>query len=222
MGVLSLIYPFSVALLWSTLIILIKDTRTSSVYGMGISLIGGVTFSFLLAFLFARSSLLSVFEFSNVFLIAAIGFMRYLLGIWFLYESIKIGDISVSIPITGYKVIIVSIMSVLLGVENFTPTLWLAVILSVAGFMVITLHIKSLTKMHRLNLIKSMLCALGAVVCWSIADIWVMKVQHIPPLTLTFGSLLFAFVCYYILVFSLRKYSVIFNMPSFELPLFSG
>lgn len=213
---LSLSYAFTVAILWGTSFILIKATRTPSIYGLGIGLVGGVL-SLLLPVLFFDITIFSPLAEPKIgLMIAFVGALRYIVGTWFFYESIKIGDVSVFMPVVSSKIIAVSILSVIIGIDTMNTLLAVAILLATAGFIIITLHVRDLEKLHRTNLIKSVVFALGTVLCWSGADIFVRQMKHIHPLVVTFGSLCFALLIYYVFIFSFKKTRMLFNMSAFD------
>jgi len=214
--VFSLFYPLSVVILWGTLFILIKDTRTPPIWGIGIGLWGGVIFLSLPAFLFTASTSFRITEPKTLLMLVAIGLLRYILGTWFFYKSIKIGDVSVATPIIGSKVLIVSILSAILRIETVDILLLVAILFASAGFFSITLHIKEFEKLHKRKLIKCIVLALAAALCWSGGDIFVMKIRHIHPLMITFGSLCFSLLLYYACIFSLKKTRMILDMSGFD------
>lgn len=132
------------------------------------------------------------------------------------YESIKVGDVSVATPIVGSKTIIVSILSVILGIEKLNFLLLAAVLLATIGFISITLHIRKLDKFQKKDLIKCVAFALATSLCWSVADILVKKIKYIHAFTITFGSLSFAFLLYFAFIFYFKKNQMVFSMPSFD------
>jgi len=209
------VYPFLVALLWGTLVILIKDTKAPAVYGIGIGLTGAVFFVVLAALIFAVP-LSVIFEPKITLIMITIGLSRYLLATWFFYESIKTADISVTTPIVGSKIIIVTIISLVMGLEALSILQVIAIILATAGFITITFHIRKLEKMHRASLLKCISFALAATLCWSVGDIFVKKINYINPLTITLGSLFFAWIIYFIFILSLKKCSWVLNMSKFD------
>ena len=210
----DLLYPFSVALLWGTLVLLVKAVRTSSMQGLGIGLLGGVLGLCVPFFFFAHAGALSPVTPRILLMVALAGITRYIAGTWCFYESIKMGDLSVSTPIIGFKIIIVSVLVVMLRVETITPLLVLAIILATAGFLSITLHVRFLEEIHRIHSIKSILFALAAASFWALGDIFVKKIEGVHPLTITFGSLCIALVVYYVWMGVSGKAGLVFTMPA--------
>ena len=210
------IYPLLVALGWGVLFVLIKNATAPPVYGMGISLIGGCLFLLIPALIWIVHNLDLKPDYTTWLMITAIGILRYLLGTWCLYQSVRIGDVSVSTPVIGSKVILVSLLAVLIGLEKLNCFLLAAVLLAAAGFYCITFHIYGAAALHRKRLIKSILAALGAMISWSFADILVKKIGHIQPLMITFGSLSAALIAYYIVLLALQKGHEIINMNNVD------
>lgn len=187
-----------------------------AIYGIGVGLTGGVLFLSLAALIFSVPLSLIFAEPKMMLMMATVGISRYILATWFFYESIKTGDMSATTPIVGSKILIVTIISLILGLETLNVLLAIAILLASAGFVTITFHIRKLEKLHRANLIKCIILAFAATLCWSVGDIFVKKINYINPLTITLGSLFFAWVLYFILIFSLRKQKMVLKMHSFD------
>lgn len=198
------------------MVILIKDTKVPAIYGLGVGLTGGLFFLSLTAIVFGLIPPLIFTEPKIMLVMAAVGICRYILATWFFYESIKFGDVSVAAPIFGSKIIIVSVISIILGMDTLNFPLVIAILLATTGFVTITFHIRKLERLHRENLINCIIFALAATLCWSAGDIFVKKIIHVSPFTITLGSLFFAWIIYFTVIISLRKQKMILKMPNFD------
>ncbi|MBU1862238.1 MAG: DMT family transporter [Candidatus Omnitrophica bacterium] len=207
-------YPLFVAISWGALIVLVKNSRSASLYGLGMSLNGGVIVLLLptIGWVIYTSSTLPL-TFNTWVIIGIIGILRYLLGTWFFFLSITVGDVTVSSPITGSKVVCVSVLSVLLGLDVINYFLIAAIILAMVGLYCITFHIKKVEKLRKENLVKGIIFAVGAMLSWSAADILVKKIHGLQALVLTFGSLAIALLFYYFIILLFKQRHKLVAMP---------
>jgi drug/metabolite transporter (DMT)-like permease len=205
----DLLYPFCAAFIWGTALVLIKESETPVIHGLGISLMAGVVF-------LLPPFLHSIFSFPAwrlepkiLWQIAAIGLGRYLLGTWLYCEGLKIGTVSVVSFIVGSKIIMVSLLSVMLGVEHLNAYSLAAVFLATVGFIFLFSNMPSPRVVEGRDFLKSMLYVFSATFCWSMADILVKNIKGCPSVVVTFGSLLFSLVMYVFLVIFLKKQKII-------------
>lgn len=215
-------YPLVVALIWGVVLCLIKKTKTPPIYGLGISLVCGMS-------ILAVAKAVAYICFNQPFLIAwnidwlyvfLVGMLRYVIGTWTLYLSVSQGDMSIATPIIATKVIFVSALSVLLGMETITVWLSIAVIFAAIGFALLSHHIEKTEHDRKKILLRSGFFAFITMIVWTIADIMVKKISTVNPLDLTLGSLLGSVIVYYALMTVTKNIKKIWSTPRRDKVLF--
>lgn len=166
-------YAYLLALIstlcWGVIVIPLKLAGISGVLGIGVSMLTGA----LAMTAFAGPEMLSVFSLpvGDLAMFPLAGTMQFFLGCMFYYESIRVGSVSIAVPVTRAKVILVLLFAILLGIEAFRwPLLW-ACVLVVVGGVLIGLRPKNAPpeeegQNHRLSMVFAALSCL----CWGCGE----------------------------------------------------
>jgi drug/metabolite transporter (DMT)-like permease len=88
------------------------------------------------------------------------------------FLALEQGDVSVTVPVLGMKVLIVALLTPLLLSESIRPGLWLAAFLSVLGITL--LHVRT-GGAHRRGIVAALWAGGGAACCFGTFDILVQK-----------------------------------------------
>lgn len=209
-------YPLIVILVWSILTVLIKDTSIGITYGIGIAFISGVIFVSILLFFWLGQNPSPVFTLKTLAYLAFIGVARYIIGMGFYYKSIRIGDLSISVPLSASKPFFVSIISLLFKAELLDTRLVISVIFATLGAFMLTLDTRHTARSDKKRLYKSIVLALCASLVWSISDILVKKIDYLHSTLITFGSILAAAIMYYVFIIASGKLKNLINMSTID------
>jgi drug/metabolite transporter (DMT)-like permease len=200
MSELSYAYLLSAiaALLMGLVVIFIKLARSPGRLGIGISLATGTFAMFVLAG--PDLALLTRLSYGDLALFFVIGTLEFTLGLTMYYESIRIGDVSVAVPITRLKVLPLLAFSVLLGLEAFKWTLLGACVLVVLGGALVGAPDSRPGAQDRAARRLSILLAIGACLCWAVAETLLGKLPKdlpaIPTNALLLGCALVSYLIY--------------------------
>lgn len=158
------------AVCWGVVVIPLKLSRISGRLGIGISLTTGT----LVMIALSGREMAQVFSFRPALwaLYAVTGGLQFTLGCMLYYEAVRIGSISVAVPITRVKAIPILFFSIALGLATFKWSLLGACVLVVLGGILIGLDAnyanrkKEERQTHRLCVLLAMIsCA-----CWSVGE----------------------------------------------------
>lgn len=201
-------------LAWGLVVIPLKKTETSGLYGIGISM--PIAFAILLApalFVFLQEGI--VFSSWNMLLATLVGILQFSLGTAFYYEGIRLAGTSVGAPLTRLKPIFIGFIVFIAGIELLSFNLILSAVIVSIGIVMLA-HTSRSDAISRDRTKKGVIFALSACFCWAIGDILVKQIQIGPeglhPLLLTEIALLAGLVGYYLVIFLEKKQDKIFKM----------
>jgi len=210
-------YLFAIIALfiWGLIVIPIRKTKTSGLYGIGISML--VAFAALLIpaiIIFMQKGL--VFSSGRVLMAALVGVFQFSIGTAFYYEGIRLAGASVGAPLSRLKPIIVGFIALVFGIELLSFNQILAgVIVSIGAGMLI--YAPGRNVISRDGMKKGIVFALATPFFWAIGDILVKQLQTgagaMHPLLLTEMALLSGLIVYYSVIFLEKKQDMIFKMP---------
>lgn len=209
-------YPIIVVLVWSILAVLIKDSQEGATNGLGIAFLAGVIFVSIVLFFGIDWNSLPTFTLKTFCYLIFIGIARYIIGLGFYYKSIRIGDLSISVPLSASKPFFVSIISLFLKTELLSARLIISVIFATIGAFMLLLNIRGIAQPDKNRLYKSITLALCASLAWSISDILVKKIAYLHTTLITFSSILVAAVIYYAFIIASGRLKDLINMPSVD------
>ncbi len=200
---------------WGLIVIPIKKTRTSGLYGIGIGMpVAFIILLFPSLFVFLQKGI--TFSSWDILLTALVGIFQFPLGTAFYYNAVRLAGVSVSTPLTRLKPIIIGFIVFMLGIESLSVGLISATIIIVIGvIMLVYAPIDSniLPQQKR----KGINSALIACFCWAVGDILTKYVQGgagaIHPILFTEIALLFGIIGFYSIMFLSKKQNAIFKMP---------
>lgn len=169
----QLAYAYALAaistLCWGVVVVPIKLTRLSGKLGIGISMLTGALATSLVAG--RELGAFAVLPWTEMARFAVTGTFQFTLGCMLYYESIRRGSMSIAVPVTRVKVILVLAFTLALGLETFTWWLLGACVLVVLGGILLGLQTNCAPEGesrdgHRMSL----LLAMGACVCWGAGE----------------------------------------------------
>lgn len=156
-------------LCWGVVVVPVKLARISGRLGIGISMLTGA----LAMAALAGPEMLAALQFSwrEMLLFLATGSLQFTLGCMFYYESIRRGSVSIAVPITRIKVILILFFAIGIGLEVFRWSLLGACVLVAGGGILIGRRPANAERQlpgqnHRL----SILLAILTCVCWSVGE----------------------------------------------------
>ncbi|NLO05285.1 MAG: EamA family transporter [candidate division WS1 bacterium] len=170
------------ALLWGFAVIPIKAARTSGRLGVAVSMATGTLVMALLSG--ASISQLGTLTSRELGLYLLVGAFQFAIGCMLYYMAIHRGSISIAVPITRVKIILILFMSVALGMEIFRwSLLWAAMLVFMGGALLGKPSSKADT-LERGGHWRSIALAIGACISWAIGETLIgLLPDRIPPIT---------------------------------------
>ncbi len=174
------------ALLWGVVVIPIKRARTSGRLGIAISMATG-TIAMLLIATFSQSGTslvqLATLSYRELGLYFAAGALQFTLGCMFYYIAIQQGNLSIAVPITRVKILIILFLSIALGLEVFRWGLLGAALLVFLGGAMLGKPSSQADHVERRDHWRSIAFAIGACICWAVGETLIGTLPaRIPPL----------------------------------------
>lgn len=208
----GLILAFIALFAWGFIVIPLKKTETSGLYGLGISLIAGLAVLLVPSlFLLFSTNIVSI---KTLFFIVLVGILQFPLATFLYYESIRIAGLSIVAPLTRLKTLFVTVFVLVFGIEAITRNDMIAAVLAIIGAVMLTSHSIKLKHIHDGHVEKGALYSIGAAVSWGAGDLAVQKVAgQVHPLVITFIALFSGMIVYYLYIGLKGKFNVIINMP---------
>jgi len=169
-------------LCWGVIVVPVKLAKTSGRLGIGISMLTGSVVMLALAGRQMWGALGMSAQDAALFLVT--GGLQFALGCMFYYESIRRGSLSVAVPVTRVKVIIILLFAIALGLEVFSWPLLAACLLVVAGGVLVSLRpvnarVDRAGESHGLSLLFAALACL----CWAAGETLIAKLpKSISPM----------------------------------------
>ncbi|MGD9496312.1 MAG: DMT family transporter [Armatimonadota bacterium] len=174
------------ALLWGVVVIPIKRARTSGRLGIAISMATGTIVMLALAISWPAAGgvgeliTLSYAEFAR-FLVT--GALQFTLGCMLYYIAIQHGSLSIAVPITRVKVLIILFLSVLLGLEVFRWGLLGAALLVFLGGALLSKPSARADEAERGDHWRSIAFAVGACIFWAVGETLIGTLpERVPPI----------------------------------------
>lgn len=170
------------ALLWGFAVIPIKSARISGRLGVAVSMATGTLVMTLLSGAgLASLATLTAGEFG---LYLAVGAFQFAIGCMLYYMAIHRGSISIAVPITRVKILLILFMSIALGMEVFRwNLLWAAMLVFLGGALLGKPSSKA-DSAERGGHWHSIALAIGACISWAIGETLIgLLPDRIPPIT---------------------------------------
>ena len=101
---------------------------------------------------------------------ALTGTLQFAMGCMLYYEAVQLGSVSVVVPITRVKALLMLGLAILWGMETFSWPLLGACVLVVVGGILIGIQTNSHGPLSRRGHQISLLLAVGACLCWSFGE----------------------------------------------------
>jgi drug/metabolite transporter (DMT)-like permease len=169
------------ALLWGFVVIPIKRARTSGRLGIAVAMATGTVAMFALSA--PQLGLLGSLTLREAGLYLVTGAMQFTLGCGTYYLAVQQGSLSVAVPITRVKILIVLGLSILLGLEVFRWGLVAAATLVFLGGLMVGKPASSVSEEERGGHWKSIGLAIAACVFWAVSETLMgMLPDRIPPM----------------------------------------
>jgi drug/metabolite transporter (DMT)-like permease len=183
------------ALLWGTVVICIKLARAPGRVGLGVSL---ATAALVLSALAGRDLLkLAALPPPMIGLFLLVGCLQFMVGIMLYYEAIQHGCLSVIVPITRAKIVLVLAFSIALGLEHFRWLLLAACLLVLGGGVMLGWQGNGRQSAEGARDDRGVWLALLGCVAWGISETLFGKLpKDISPLTVNAGLVLCGLVSY--------------------------
>ena len=199
---------------WGLVVTAIKGTKTSGYLGIAISMPVGILV-LLLIMLFSGTNFYPILKlpFSVLIFLLLAGIFQFPLATILYYESIRFGELSTSVPLTGIKPIFVICLVLLIGLEKINLRIFAACLIGISGAIILTY------KCHRrpgavTNIRKGIVFALLASLSWAIGDILIrIVVKHLSALLTTLLSLCSGAIFYYLFAFCKKDIKKIIKIP---------
>lgn len=174
----------------------VKLTRLPGRVGVGISMVTGV----LAMSIVAGPQMLAALSlpWTEVVRFLAIGTFQFALGCALYYESIQCGSISIAVPVSRGKVVLIFLLSIALGLDHFTWPLLGACLLVMLGGILVGWRRRADAPVgkpdgHRRSLVLSAI----ACVCWAIGETLIGTLPKSVPALASNGLMLCAGVVVY-------------------------
>ncbi len=161
------------ALLWGFVVIPIKSARTSGRLGIAISMATGTIAMFLLTVFTDAGEglrLLATLSYRELALYFATGVLQFTLGCMFYYIAIQRGSLSIAVPITRVKILIILFLSIALGLEMFRWGLLGAALLVFLGGALLGKPSSKADHAERGDHWRSIAFAVGACIFWAVGE----------------------------------------------------
>jgi len=169
------------AVLWGLVVIPIKRARTSGRLGIAVSMATGTIVMFLLAG--EDIALLATLSYRELGLYVVTGALQFTLGCMFYYQAIRHGSLSVAVPITRVKILLILFLSILLGLEVFRWGLLGAALLVFLGGAMLGKPSSRADDEERGSHWLSLGYAIGACICWAVGETLIGTLpDRIPPI----------------------------------------
>lgn len=174
------------ALLWGVVVIAIKSARTSGRLGIAISMATGTIVMLLLAtFLDGGAGLaqLATLSYRELGLYLLTGALQFALGCMLYYIAVQQGAISIAVPVTRAKILIILFLSIALGLEVFRWGLLGASLLVFAGGAMLGKPSSKADAVERGNHRRSIILAVLSCICWGVGETLIgLLPERVPPI----------------------------------------
>lgn len=169
------------ALLWGLAVIPIKSARTSGRLGIAVAMATGLIAMFALSG--AKVAALATLSYREIGLYLVTGAMQFTLGCGAYYLAVQKGSLSVAVPITRVKILVVLGLSILMGLEVFRWGLLGAAMLVFLGGLMVGKPLSAATEDERDGHWGSVALAIAACIFWAISETLMgLLPDRIPPM----------------------------------------
>ncbi|MEA3401087.1 MAG: DMT family transporter [Armatimonadota bacterium] len=174
--------------MWGLVVIPIKRARTSGRLGIAISMAIGTIAMFALS---GRDiAILARLSYPELGLYAVTGVLQFPLGCTLYYRAVQHGSLSVAVPITRVKTIIILFLSIALGLEVFRWGLLAAALMALFGGIMVGAPTSAADGDERVSHWTAVGYAVGACVFWAIGETFMGLLPHRVPAMASNGMLL--------------------------------
>ena len=175
-------------LCWGVVVVFIKLADIPGRLGVGISLAAGCCAMFAVAGRdLARVADLTL---PQIALFVMTGTVQFTAGCMLYYDCIRRGSMSVVVPITRAKVVLILFLSILLGLETFRWLLLAAALLVVLGGVLVGAPDQRAVAAERKGHRDSIILAGVACLCWTFGETFIGKLPKDIPAATTNAILL--------------------------------
>jgi drug/metabolite transporter (DMT)-like permease len=169
------------ALLWGFVVIPIKRARTSGRLGIAVAMTTGMVTMLVLSV--NRLGILGTLTGREVGLYFITGAMQFTLGCGTYYLAVQKGSLSVAVPITRVKILIVLGLSILMGQEVFRWGLFASAMMVFLGGLMVGKPLRSASEEERGGHWESIALAVGACIFWAVSETLMGELpDRIPPM----------------------------------------
>lgn len=182
--------------LWGVMVLPIRKAKVSGLYGLGVSIPAGVLVLLLVNGHAFRNMMMPHWPWQIWLMLLAAGACQFVLGTVFYYESVRYGELSITVPITSLKSVLVLTTVWLSGMEPVGSSLIWACVLGMSGLLLMVLQDRKESDAKTIS--KGVLFALLACASWGAGDILIKLItRECSAYSTTVWSLVFGLVIYY-------------------------
>ncbi|MGC9319842.1 MAG: EamA family transporter, partial [Armatimonadota bacterium] len=175
-------------LMWGLVVIPIKRARTSGRLGIAISMAIGAIAMFALS---GRDiGILARLSYRELGLYAVTGVLQFPLGCTLYYRAVQHGSLSVAVPITRVKILIILFLSIALGLEVFRWGLLAAALMVFLGGVMVGRPASAAGDDERGSHWTGLTYAVGACIFWALGETFMGLLPDRVPAIASNGMLL--------------------------------
>lgn len=179
---LAYVLAAGATLCWGVVVVFIKLARTPGRLGIGISLATGC--AVMLAFAGRDLARVADLTLPQLGLFLLTGTLQFTMGCTLYYESIQRGSLSVVVPITRVKAVLVFFLSIAFGLETFRWALLGAAALVVLGGVFVGAPDRAAGQSERKTHWDSVIMAVVACLCWTFGETLIGRLpKDLSPIT---------------------------------------
>ncbi len=185
------IAALAATLIWGLAVVIIRGVRAPGYLGVAFSMPAGILILLALQVFQGGAMAPAAALFSRAGLWLALGgICQFPLATIFFYEVIKSAEISVAVPLTRLKAVMVVFLAFALGMEAVTGRVALASLCAVLGAALLTWRPRGATAKATAAARRGIICALLASLSWALGDIFMRQaLQSTPALPATIAAL---------------------------------
>ncbi len=201
------------ALCWGLVVIFIKLAGVSGRLGVPVAMATGAIIMFVLAG--DDIGLLARLTYRQLAVFMVAGVVQFAIGSALYYESIRRGALSVAVPITRAKIIVVLLLSLALGLERFAWPLLGACLLVLVGGVLVGAPDREAEAPARGRHWESVLLAVGTCLCWAVGETLMgLLPKDIPGVATNFLLLSCGLTGYLIYALASGAWREVLHMPA--------
>lgn len=208
-------------LAWGVVVIFIKRSRTSGRLGIAIAMATGVITMFVLS---GRDIVvLATLNYREFGLYLVTGAMQFTLGCMLYYQAIRHGSLSVAVPITRVKILIILALSIALGLEVFRWGLLAAAVLVFFGGLLVGKPASDSNTRERDRHRVAMGYAIGACVFWAISETLMgLLPERVPAMASNFMLLASGLTAWMVYALASGAWRELLEMPGHDIWCYMG